>query len=114
MNMSTIRCWSTWNDPIAVPNCFRVLEYSSVAEFSSPMAPTASAQSAPIARSRQASSAARILALPRGPGRNDQIIRPGSRDDGRLLAGQDVILAIAPRRGPDVSEVEARARFGPG
>ena len=41
-----------------MPNCFRVFEYSSVAEFSSPIAPTASAQSAPMARSRQASSAA--------------------------------------------------------
>ena len=58
MNMSTIRCCSTWNEPIVVPNCFRVFEYSSVAEFSSPIAPTASAQSAPMARSRQASSAA--------------------------------------------------------
>ena len=38
MNMSTMRCCSTWNEPIVAPNCLRVLAYSSVAEFNSPIA----------------------------------------------------------------------------
>ena len=56
--MSTMRCCSTWNVPSATPNCLRVLLYSSVDEFSSVIAPTASAHSAAMARSRHASSAA--------------------------------------------------------
>ena len=58
--------------------------------------------------------AASILALARGAGGDDQIVRPGRRDNGRLLAGQDIVLAVAPRRRRDVGEVEARALFGPG
>ncbi len=36
MNMSTMRCCSTWNEPIGAPNCLRGLVYSSVPSFSRP------------------------------------------------------------------------------
>jgi len=52
--------------------------------------------------------------MPRSPGRDDQIVRPGRGDHGGLLASQDVILAVAPCRGRDIGEIKARALFGPG
>src|SRR5215831_15342713 len=58
--------------------------------------------------------AAAIAALPGGAGGDDQIVSPGRCDDGALLAGQDVVLALTVRRGRDLGEIEARGLLRPG
>jgi hypothetical protein len=58
--------------------------------------------------------AAAIVALARGTGGDDQVIRPGRGDDSGLFPGQDVIVALEPCGGRDIGEVEARSLLGPG
>ena len=63
MNMSTMRCCSTWNLPIGTPNCLRVLEYSTVASSSTFMQPTASPQCAAMASSMTRSTSGSAFAF---------------------------------------------------